>query len=80
MLVADTGGPSGGLSCYAGVTAPRSLAEAAEHVAAGLPTGQLVATTDDGLRVLATEPRVHAARARARASSCCSSTRANGTR
>jgi Flp pilus assembly CpaE family ATPase len=57
VLVADTGGPSGGLSCYAGVTAPRSLTEAAEYVAGGLPTGQLVATTDAGLRVLATEPR-----------------------
>ena len=44
VLVADTGGPSGGLACYAGVEAPRSLAEVAEHLAAGLPTGQLVAT------------------------------------
>ena len=57
VLVGDTGGPSGGLSCYAGVAAPRSLDEAAQHVASGLPTGQLVATTDDGLRVLATAPR-----------------------
>jgi Flp pilus assembly CpaE family ATPase len=57
VLVADTGGPSGGLSCYAGVTAPRSLSDAAEYVASGLPTGQLVATTDDGLRVLAAEPQ-----------------------
>ena len=57
VLVADTGGPGGGLSCYAGVSAPRSLTEAAEYVASGLPTGQLVATTDAGLRVLATEPR-----------------------
>jgi Flp pilus assembly CpaE family ATPase len=57
VLVADTGGPGGGLSCYAGVTAPRSLTEAAEYVASGLPTEQLVATTDAGLRVLATEPR-----------------------
>jgi Flp pilus assembly CpaE family ATPase len=56
VLVADTGGPSGGLSCYAGVAAPRSLEEAAEHVASGLPAGRLVATTGDGLRVLATEP------------------------
>ena len=44
--------------------APRSLIEAAEHVAAGLPTGQLVATTADGLRVLATEPRFTLACAR----------------
>jgi Flp pilus assembly CpaE family ATPase len=57
VLVGDTGGPSAGLSCYAGVTAPRSLTDAAEYVASGLPTGQLVATTDDGLRVLATEPQ-----------------------
>ena len=57
VLVADTGGPSGGLSCYAGVTAPRSLTDAAEYVASGLPTGQLVATTDDGLRVLAAGPQ-----------------------
>ena len=57
VLVADTGGPSGGLSCYAGVAAPRSLSDAAEYVASGLPTGQLVATTDDGLRVLAAEPQ-----------------------
>ncbi len=64
VLVADTGGPSGGLSCYAGVAAPHSLDEAAEHVASGLPTGQLVASTDEGLRVLATEPRVGAQCAR----------------
>jgi Flp pilus assembly CpaE family ATPase len=57
VLVADTGGPGGGLSCYAEVSAPRSLTDAAEYVASGLPTGQLVATTDDGLRVLATEPQ-----------------------
>jgi cellulose biosynthesis protein BcsQ len=57
VLVADTGGPGGGLSCYAGVTAPRSLTDAADYVASGLPTGQLVATTDDGLRVLATGPQ-----------------------
>lgn len=57
VLVADTGGPSGGLSCYSGVTAPRSLTDAAEYVASGLPTGQLVATTDDGLRVLAAGPQ-----------------------
>lgn len=58
VLVGDTGGPSGGLSWYAGVAAPYSLDEAAEHVASGLPTGQLVASTDEGLRVLATEPRI----------------------
>ena len=57
VLVADTGGPGGGLSCYAGVSAPRSLTDAAQYVASGLSTRQLVATTDDGLRVLATEPQ-----------------------
>jgi Flp pilus assembly CpaE family ATPase len=56
VLVADTGGPGGGISCYAGVEAPRSLVEAAAHVVAGLPAGQLVTTTA-GLRVLATGPR-----------------------
>jgi Flp pilus assembly CpaE family ATPase len=57
VLVGDTGGPSGGLSHYIRVAAPRSLVEAAELVARGLPTGQLVARTSDGLRVLATGPR-----------------------
>lgn len=57
VLVADTGGPGGGLSCYTGVTAPRSLSDAADYVASGLPAGQLVATTDHGLRVLATGPQ-----------------------
>jgi Flp pilus assembly CpaE family ATPase len=56
VLVADTGGPTAGISHYAGVQAPRSLTEAAEHVDAGLPTRQLVASTADGLRVLATSP------------------------
>lgn len=56
VLVGDTGGPTAGISHYAGVRAPRSLTEAAEHVHAGLPTGQLIATTADGLRVLATSP------------------------
>lgn len=64
VLVADTGGPSGAISCYAGVQAPRSLPELAEHITAGLPTGQLVATTGDGLRVLATGPRFSPACAR----------------
>jgi Flp pilus assembly CpaE family ATPase len=57
VLVGDTGGPSGGLSQYARVEAPRSLTEAAELVARSLPTGQLVARTSEGLRVLATGPR-----------------------
>jgi cellulose biosynthesis protein BcsQ len=57
VLVADTGGPDGAIAAYTGVESPRSLTELAEHVAAGLPTGPLVATTGDGLRVLATGPR-----------------------
>ncbi|HTX09792.1 MAG TPA: hypothetical protein VMA77_17935 [Solirubrobacteraceae bacterium] len=60
VLVADTGGPTAGISHYAGVQAPRSLAEAAEQVQTSLPTGQLIATTCDGLRVLATAPTLSA--------------------
>jgi len=56
VLLADTGGPTAGISHYAGLRSPRSLTEAAEHVHAGLPTGELIATTADGLRVLATAP------------------------
>ena len=56
VLLADTGGPTAGISHYAGVHAPRSLTEAAGHVHAGLPTRELIATTADGLRVLATSP------------------------
>ena len=57
VLVGDTGGPTGGISYYAGVEAPRSLTELAEQIASGLPTGQLLATTSEGLRVLASGPR-----------------------
>ena len=57
VLVGDTGGPGGEIAAYAGVEAPRSLLELAEHVATGLPAGQPVATTRDGLRVLATGSR-----------------------
>jgi Flp pilus assembly CpaE family ATPase len=64
VLVADTGGPGGGISCYAGVQAPRSLVEVADHVAAGLPVGGLF-TAAAGLRVLATGPRFTPACARA---------------
>ena len=41
-----------------------SLVEVAEHLAAGLPAGQLVATTSEGVRVLATGPRFTAECAR----------------
>ena len=36
VLVADTGGPSGGLAACAGVEVPRSLGELAEQLAAGV--------------------------------------------
>ena len=58
VLVADTGGPAGGLAAYAQTEAPRSLTELAELVQGGLPAGQPFATTRDGLRVLATGPRL----------------------
>jgi len=60
VLLADTGGPTAGISHYAGVQTPRSLSEVAELLAASLPVGQLLATTSDGLRVLATGPRLAA--------------------
>ena len=60
VLLADTGGPGGGISRYAGVETPRSLSEVSELLAASLPVGQLLATTSDGLRVLATGPRLAA--------------------
>ena len=57
VLVADTGGPSGGLAALAGVGAPRSLPELASEVAAGgaLRDG-LYATGPAGIRVLASGP------------------------
>jgi Flp pilus assembly CpaE family ATPase len=58
VLLADTGGPGGGISHYTGVETPRSLSEVAELLAAGLPVAQLLATTSEGLRVLATSPRL----------------------
>jgi Flp pilus assembly CpaE family ATPase len=64
VLVADTGGPTGGLSCYAGVEAPRSLAELSEHALAGPPAEPLVATGSDGVGVLANGPRFTAGCAR----------------
>ena len=57
MLVADTGGPSGGLAACAGVEVPRSLGELAEQLAAGVALGRgIYATARGGLRVLATGP------------------------
>ena len=58
VLVADTGGPSGGLACRAGVCAPRTLAELSEMLAAGDPvTGPLWADGEHGLRVLGGAPQ-----------------------
>jgi hypothetical protein len=57
VLVADTGGPSGGLAACAGVEVPRSLPELAEELGCGKPLGAgIYATRRDGLRVLASSP------------------------
>ena len=57
ILVADTGGPSGGLAALAGVEAPRSLPELASHLAVGLPLKNgIYAAGVAGLRVLAAAP------------------------
>ena len=57
VLVADTGGPSGGLAALAGVEAPRSLPELASHLATGVPlTDGIYATGPAGLRVLGAAP------------------------
>ena len=58
VLACDTGGPAGGLAAYAHTEAPRSLPEVAQLVQDGLPAGQPFATSKDGLRVLATGPRL----------------------
>ena len=61
VLVADTGGPNGGLAACAGVGVERSLGELADHLAAGVPHGGgIYATGQDGLRVLATGPEFSA--------------------
>jgi MinD-like ATPase involved in chromosome partitioning or flagellar assembly len=65
VLVADTGGPSGGLAACAGVEVPRSLGELAEQLAAGVPLGGgIYATGRYGLRVLATGPEFSTPQAR----------------
>jgi Flp pilus assembly CpaE family ATPase len=57
VLVADTGGPSGGLAACAGVEVERSLGELAQQLAAGVPLGSgIYANGRAGLRVLATGP------------------------
>jgi Flp pilus assembly CpaE family ATPase len=57
VLVADTGGPTGGLSSYAGVEVSRSLAELSAQSAAGPRTALEVETSSDGVQVLAAGPR-----------------------
>ena len=57
VLVADTGGPSGGLAALAGVETPHSLAELAAQLAAGRPLeGGVYATGPARVRVLASGP------------------------
>ena len=57
VLIADTGGPSGGLATLAGIETPHSLPELAAQVAArrALETG-VYATGPAGVRVLASGP------------------------
>ncbi len=57
VLVADTGGPSGGLAVCASVELPRSLGELAGQLAAGVPLGAgIYGLGQDGVRVLAARP------------------------
>ena len=57
VLVADTGGPSGGLAALSGVETPHSLAELAAQLAADRPLeGGVYATGPAGVRVLASGP------------------------
>lgn len=57
VLVADTGGPSGGLAACAGVEVSRSLSELAAQLGRGAPVSAgIYATRPDGLRVLASGP------------------------
>ena len=64
VLVADTGGPSGGLAACAGVEVPRSLGELAEQLDTGVTLGSgIYAAGRDGLRVLASGPEFSSPRA-----------------
>jgi MinD-like ATPase involved in chromosome partitioning or flagellar assembly len=64
VLVADTGGPSGGLAACAGVEVSRSLGELAQQLAAGATLGGgIYAARRDGLRVLAAGPEFSSPRA-----------------
>jgi Mrp family chromosome partitioning ATPase len=59
VLACDTGGPTAGLACYAGVRAPRSLAAVAEALARdeSLSDG-LFAEAAPGLRIIARGPQL----------------------
>lgn len=58
ILVADMGGPTGGLACLAGVTAPLTVCDIAERIITGEPLpSPLWATGEHGLRVLAGVPQ-----------------------
>lgn len=58
VMVADTGGPTGGLASYAAVSARMTLADIAERLARGEPVaGPLWAEGKAGLRVLASVPQ-----------------------
>ena len=58
VIVLDTGGPTAGLAGHAGVSAPLTLADVAQRIAAHEPvTGALWAEGEHGLRVLAGVPQ-----------------------
>lgn len=58
VLVADTGGSTGGLAAHAGVSAPLTLADIAQRLTAEEPVkGALWADGEHGLRVLAGVPQ-----------------------
>jgi Flp pilus assembly CpaE family ATPase len=58
VLVCDTGGPTGGLADHAAVATARSLLEVAEQLTGRVPLGCVYAIGADGVRVLATGPRL----------------------
>jgi MinD-like ATPase involved in chromosome partitioning or flagellar assembly len=58
VLLCDTAGPTGGLADHAGVATALSLLEVAQHVTSGLSLGCVYAIAADGVRVLATGPRL----------------------
>jgi hypothetical protein len=67
VLVADTGGPSGGLAALTGVETPHSLPELAAQMAAGGPLrGGVYATGPGGARVVASGPEFTGPRAHER--------------